>query len=69
MKSYWPGQKVTGPNIVNKICCYRGARHFRRPSFDRSDFMKTFRSSYVVCVFLNVKFSDCKNKKRELNVK
>ena len=38
----WLPKKVTGQNIVNKICCYRGAHRFRRPSFDRSDIMNTF---------------------------
>ena len=61
-------QKVTGPNIVKKICCYWGAHRFSRSSFNRSDIMKTFWSSYVAC-FLNVNFSDCNNKKRKLDVK
>ena len=51
LKSYWPPKKVTGPNIVKKICRYRGAHRFRRPSFDRSDIMKTSWSSYVACFF------------------
>ena len=51
LKSYWPPKKVTGPNIVKKICCYRGAHRFRIP----------LPCSYVTC-FLNVNFSDLENK-------
>ena len=62
-----PPSNVTGPNIVNKICCYQGAHRFRRPSFDRSD-MKISWSSYVAC-FFNVNFLDSNNKKKKCDVK
>ena len=51
LKSYWPTQKVTGPNPVNKICCYQGARRITKPTFDRSDILKIFRSSMLRVFF------------------
>jgi len=58
-KSHWP-------KYCNKICCYQGACHFTRATFDRNNVMQTFRK-LLLCmyVFTKCKIANCENEKRK----